>query len=147
MDLSWFRIQTDIEELASKIRSSGEEFDHMLCVARGGLVIGGLLSHLIKVGKISSIDLKHYKGQMALEEVSEISPACAVTQGEKVLVVDDLVDTGDTAKFVHDKYGDDVNIKVAVLYDKTEGKNPPDFCVEEAPADEWITFPWEIGDE
>ena len=147
MDLSWFRVQTDVEELASKIQASGEEFDHMLCIARGGLLVGGLLSHLIRIPKISSLELRHYSGQKVLEEVTEISPPCALKDGEKVLLVDDLVDTGGSVTFVREKYGDSVDIKVAVLYDKTEGKCPPDFFVEAAPQDEWITFPWEIGDE
>lgn len=147
MDLSWFRVQTDTEELASRIRSSDIEFDHILCIARGGLVIGGLLSHHLGIRSISTAALKHYSGDNKLDSVDEICPPCGLDGHRFVLVVDDLVDTGATMSFVRENYDEASGLKTAVLYDKSEGKCEPDFYVESMPKDEWITFPWESGDE
>ena len=145
MDLSWYRIQTDCESLASKIRASGKDYESMLCITRGGGFIGSFLSELLNYRKIRTISLQYYNRQKRGEAVLELVPPEIATLRGNVILVDDLIDSGKTMKFVIDKYSYLANFDVAVLYDKGGGSIRPQYFVDKVSADEWITFPWETS--
>ena len=62
----------------------------------------------------------------------------------KILLVDDLIDSGGTVKFMVDNYSDEIDFDIAVLYDKGGGEIRPSYLIDNIPRDEWVTFPWEI---
>ena len=145
MDLSFQTFVLDCTTLASKIKESNQTYDKILCVARGGLFVGGFLAHLIQIRDVSSMAVRHYTGTEMLDEIIEVSAPCPCPMEGKVLLVDDLVDSGGTIAFIANKYRDKIDFDFAVLYDKGGGPIRPDFFVEEIPKDEWVTFPWEIS--
>lgn len=145
MDLSWYRFETDAETLASKIRASEVEYESMLCIARGGLILGGYLANLLSFRKLRTISLQYYKGQRRGGDVVELIPPEISTLGGKILLVDDLIDSGKTVKYVIDKYGHLCSFDVGVLYDKGGGQIRPTYLVDKVPSEDWITFPWEVS--
>jgi len=120
-----------MQNLIRLIELEYNSIDSILALPRGGLPIGVHLAHHFGLENISTNVDDYFYTQIE----------------EKVLVVDDICDTGktlrDTVKIL--KMHDMEFIKTAVLYHKPHAKFTPDIYVKET--DEWIVFPWERIDE
>lgn len=143
MRLSWEQFHRDCERLAEQIRKSGKTYDKMLCITRGGVFVGGLLGHLLDVRDITTIALRLYDFDRQGDMVVQISAPDLPPPGSSLLVVDDLLDSGRTLAYILDKWGNDYEIDIAVLYDKGGGDIRPDFTASKIP-NEWVWFPWEL---
>ena len=137
----------DSNLLVKKIKEytlKSEPFDIMLGVARGGLVLAYYVASKLNVSKFYSIRLKSYN-QMKQNEIEIIQePPWEKMKGKKVLVIDDLIDQGNTAKFIINllKIHQIKNYKLAVLLDKQKNTNiKPDFFIRHMK--KWILFFWE----
>ncbi len=140
--LSWEQFHRDCELLAEHIRVSGRTYDKLLCVTRGGVFVGGLLGHMLGIRNITTIALKLYDFDRQGRVVEQLSAPDLPFPGSRMLVVDDMLDSGRTLSYIVDKWGDEYSIDIAVLYDKGGGGLRPDFTAREIP-DEWVAFPWE----
>ena len=116
--------------------------DKVLCVTRGGVFVGGLLAHFLDLRNITTIALMLYDGHSAGETVKEVSSPDLPPPGSRILLVDDLLDSGRTLAYVVSKWGKQYAIDVAVLYDKGGGDFRPTFAAKDMP-NEWVHFPWE----
>lgn len=143
--ISWDEFQNYVEQLAKKI---DEPFDTIICINRGGLVIGRILSDILNL-PLGVISAKCYeKGSTEAKEaifhpvISLVGPV-----GRRVLLVDDLVDTAKTIKklikFLKDSYPD-IHIKTAVIYKDIKSPYTPDYYL--ADKNEWIVNPYEINE-
>jgi xanthine phosphoribosyltransferase len=83
-----------------------------------------------------------YKNQGDIKLIKEIAPAIVATGGKGVLIVDDLVDTGKTAKVVRQILP---QAHFATVYAKPLGRPQVDTFVTEVSQDTWIYFPWDTG--
>ncbi len=136
-----------MQRLANQI---GEEFDWYVAITRGGLVPACLLAQITGVTKIDTLCITSYNKQRKQGYIRCIVKGISYLAGQRVLIIDDLVDTGKTMKMAVDfvKQGtvhySPAHIKTAVIYKKTGSLFEPDYFIEERPPDAWINFPWEV---
>ncbi len=142
LQLTWEQFHRDCELLAENVRRSGRSYDKMLCVTRGGVFVGGLLGHMLGIRNITTIALKLYDFDQQGAVVEQLSAPDMPLPGSRILVVDDMLDSGRTLSFIVDKWRGEFTLDIAVLYDKKNGMLRPAFTAREIP-DEWVEFPWE----
>jgi len=144
--ITWSELFYDTLELAKKIAFAGFHPELLVVVARGGLVVGRLLSDFLSIRRIANVSVRLYEGigTAAKEPILEGSINSDEIRGKPVLVVDDIVDSGTTLSFVL-KYISAHNpgeVRSAALYVKPWAKTRPDFFVRVI--EEWAVFPYEI---
>ena len=143
-ELSWELFGRASRELAEQIAASGFEPDLLLSVARGGLFVAGALGYALDVKNLHVTNVEFYTGvDQRLELPVMLPPVPDVVDlaGAKVLVADDVADTGETLKLVHDFCGDHVaDVRCAVIYQKSRSKIDCEYVWRHT--DKWINFPW-----
>jgi len=132
----------DIRTLHKQI----EEYrpDTLLAIARGGLTLGHFLANAMDTRRLFALNSIHYEGNRKLETL-EIFNIPDLSDAKKVLILDDIADSGETLLAVLHRLEElypDVAFKVATLFYKPDSLIQPDFSVKEAPA--WIDFFWEV---
>lgn len=151
--VSWDEYHQLIEQLALQIADSGWPFDSILCVARGGLRVGDVLSRIFQrpLGVIFTSSYREQAG--TLQSRLLIGEAIAAAQplpGPNLLLVDDLVDSGDTLlellPQLHARWPHFSTIKSAVLWQKGQSKVTPDYTVQRLSHSPWIHQPFERYD-
>lgn len=148
--VSWPQYHRLIERLAVQIHDSGWQFDSVICLARGGMRVGDILSRLFEkpLGVMTTSSYRAEGGtqQGVLTIGDAISAAEPVTHG-RVLIADDLVDSGGTlAELIpemHRRYPEISEIRTAVLWLKSVGRFEPDYVVERLDSSPWIHQPFE----
>ena len=119
--------------------------DVIIGVARGGWIPGRLLADFLDIKETINIKVEAY------ELIGETNVEAQVTQdihtnidGKKVLVVDDIADSGESLLAVYNslKARKPVSVKTATIYYKPRSAIKPDFFAEETTA--WVIFPWEL---
>ncbi|MHB2168243.1 xanthine phosphoribosyltransferase [Alsobacter sp. R-9] len=145
--VSWDQFHRDARALAWRLASSGP-FEAIVCITRGGLVPAAIVSRELGTRVIETVcvaSYHDYTSQGELKVLKGISDAVAKLGGEGgkgVLVVDDLVDTGKTARVVRDMLP---KAHFATVYAKPLGRPLVDTFVTEVSQDTWIYFPWDLG--
>lgn len=151
--VSWDEYHRAIELLALKVYESGQQFDHILCLARGGLRIGDVFSRLFKL-PLSVLSVSSYRGS-AGQEQGQIQIGGSIASVEKslsgrVLLVDDLVDSGVTFREVQPwlrrHHPEITEMKSAVIWVKSVSVVVPDFYLQYLEGSPWIHQPFEIYD-
>ena len=144
--VSWDQFHRDARALAWRLSGAGP-FEAIVCITRGGLVPAAVVARELGVRLIETICVASYhdyanQGELrVLKGVSE-SIMKIDAGGKGVLIVDDLVDTGKTAKIVRSVLP---NAHFATVYAKPLGRPQVDTCVTEVSQDTWIYFPWDTG--
>lgn len=152
--VTWEEYHRLIELLAVQVYDSGWQFDHILCLARGGLRIGDVFSRLFKL-PLSILSVSSYRGESGRDqEQLLIGPAIASVTGQlqgRMLLIDDLVDTGLSFKEVHawiDAHHPAVTeVKTAVIWAKSGSQVRPDYFVHDVQGSPWIHQPFEAYEE
>ena len=140
----WNDVYNGCLELSEKIKKSGFKPDIIVGVARGGWIPARILSDLLCNTYVASMRVEFYKGvaETAKEPVISQQISTSVT-GKRVLVVDDVADTGESLTVVRrdllKRKASDV--KIATLHYKPKSVLQPDFYVQETSA--WIVYPHE----
>jgi uncharacterized protein len=152
LQVSWTEYHKKIEHLAVKIYQSGWQFNQILCLARGGLRVGDTLSRIYKqplaILATSSYSSTGKQGKLVISSAITMTQA---TLGNRVLLVDDLADSGITLQKTldwlkdHEEY-DIESIKTAVIWCKAASIITPDFYVDFLPDNPWIQQPFEVYD-
>jgi len=135
--------------LADKIKSSGYEPEVIVAIARGGVMVARFLCDMLSVEREDEIEIRFYSGVGTRYKEPKVvrglkSPL--ELSGRKVLIVDDVVETGSTlslAKKIVKESGAS-KIKSAVLYVKPWAKVVPDYYFKVT--DRWVVFPHEYGE-
>ncbi len=140
--LSWDQFQHDCIVLADKVRASGHTYDKLLSITRGGVFVGSMLAYYLDIRNITTVALRLYEFNQSASVVEQLSKPDMPLPGSRVLVVDDLLDSGRTMEYVVEKWGQDYKLDIAVLYDKGGGHRRADFTSRTI-EDEWVWFPWE----
>jgi uncharacterized protein len=139
-----------IEKLAIKIHQSGWKFDTILCLARGGMRPGDILSRIFDK-PLAIMSTSSYRAEAGTRQgVLDIARYITTPKGEiagKVLLVDDLADTGKTLKAVIDQlrgdYAPITELRSAVIWTKGVSSFEADYSVEFLPTNPWIHQPFE----
>ena len=145
--VSWDQFHRDARALAWRLSGSGP-FEAIVCVTRGGLVAAAIVARELDVRLIETVCVSSYQHNVQQTELTVLKGVAAdVVQlggggGRRVLIVDDLVDTGRTARIVRDMLP---NAHFATVYAKPMGRPLVDTFVTEVSQDTWIYFPWDTG--
>jgi uncharacterized protein len=150
LHVSWDEYHRLIERLALQIHDSGWRFDAVICLARGGLRVGDVLSRLFHkpLGVMTTSSYRANAGTMRgrLTIGEYISAAEDVTTG-RVLLADDLVDSGATLERVlpemRRRHPGITDLRTAVLWVKGQAVFKPDYHVDLLPSNPWIHQPFE----
>ncbi len=144
--VSWDQFHRDARALAWRL-TDAKEFRAIVCITRGGLVPAAIVARELGVRLIETVCIASYhdyQKQGGLEVIKGVSPGVLDLgdDGAHVLVVDDLVDTGKTAKVVRAMLP---RAHIATVYAKPLGRPMVDTFVTEVSQDTWIYFPWDMG--
>lgn len=152
LHVSWSEYHQKIEQLAAKIYESNWEFNQIVCLARGGLRIGDLLSRIYDqpMAILSTASYGGTRGQVrgAITFSRDLAMTTA-NVGSRVLLVDDLVDSGESLKrsigWLNSRYGFYIDeIRTAVLWYKQCSVIAPDYYVDYLANNPWIHQPFEL---
>jgi hypoxanthine phosphoribosyltransferase len=142
--LGWEQFGEASRQLAKMVADDGYEPEMILSIARGGLCIGGALGYALAVKNTYTMNVEFYTGVDERLEVPRILPPAPdfVDLGQaKLLIVDDVADTGHTLKSVHDFCAGKVGeVRTAVIYEKSHSVVQCDYVWKRT--DLWINFPW-----
>ena len=123
-------------------------FEAIVCVTRGGLVPAAIVARELEIRLIETVCVASYhdyktQGSLSvLKDVADSIKKIGGGDGQGVLIVDDLVDTGKTAKIVRDILP---KAHFATVYAKPMGRPMVDTFITEVSQDTWIYFPWDTG--
>jgi hypoxanthine phosphoribosyltransferase len=142
-----------IEKLAIKVHQSGWQFDTILCLARGGMRPGDILSRIFDCPLAIMSTSSYRAGAGTVQGRLDVARYITTPKGEiagRVLLVDDLADTGHTLKVVIDtlrnNYPPITELRSAVIWTKGVSSFTPDYSVEDLPTNPWIHQPFEPYD-
>ena len=145
--VTWDQFHRDARALAWRLAESGP-FAAVVCITRGGLVPAGIVARELDIRIIETVcvaSYHDYKSQGPLKVLKGVAKEVAVIgggDGKGVLIVDDLVDTGRTAKVVREILP---KAHFATVYAKPMGRPLVDTFITEVSQDTWIYFPWDMG--
>jgi hypoxanthine phosphoribosyltransferase len=144
LHLNWDDIQSLTETLAQKIIESGFKPDLIVAVSRGGFDPARILCDQLSVRKLASVQLEAYDGMVKRPEPIIVLPVNADVAGLKVLIADDVSDSGASllkAKGHIEGKGASL-VRVATLHIKPWSSFVPDYYAESVNA--WVVYPWEL---
>jgi len=144
--VSWEELHRHCKALAWRLldeaQKSGGKFKGIVAITRGGLVPAAIVARELNVRVIETISCSTYNELERGTKVNILKDATAAIpdQGEGWLIVDDLVDTGITAKAVRQILP---KAHFATIYAKPSGRPMVDSYITEVSQDTWILFPWD----
>ncbi|HEX3288723.1 MAG TPA: phosphoribosyltransferase [Mycobacterium sp.] len=143
-ELPWQLFGSAARELAADVSADGFEPDLILAIARGGLFVAGALGYALNVKNVAVINVEFYTGVDERLDVPVMLPPVPSTvdlSGARVLIADDVADTGATLRLVRDFCADHVaDARCAVLYQKPHSTVDCEYVWRRT--DRWIDFPW-----
>jgi xanthine phosphoribosyltransferase len=144
--VSWDQFHRDARALAWRLSSAGP-FSAIVAITRGGLVPAAIVARELELRVIETVcvaSYHDYQRQGGLKVLKTIAADVANLDegGGKLLVIDDLVDTGATAKVVREMLP---GAHFATVYAKPLGRQQVDTFITEVSQDTWIYFPWDMG--
>jgi len=154
LHVSWDRYNTLVEKLALLVHESGFHFNQIICIARGGMRVGDVLSRIYEK-PLAILSTHSYsseggtiRGELVIaEHMTMTSPRL----GDRVLLVDDMVDSGHTLDLVHrtlpQRFHHITECRTAVLWWKACSMVKPDYYVEYLADNPWIHQPFEVYDQ
>jgi uncharacterized protein len=151
--VTWSEYHHKIESLAVKIHKSNWQFDHIVCLAKGGLRVGDILCRIydkpLAVLSTSSYggENNQNRGEIKFSEhLTTIQPL-----GDRILLVDDLVDSGislaESVNWLKKHAKNIVDLRTAVIWYKSTSIKTPDYYVDYLPENPWIHQPFEMYEQ
>jgi len=144
--VSWDQFHRDARALAWRLADKGP-FEAIVCITRGGLVPAAIVARELDLRLIETVcvaSYHEYATQGRLEVLKGVAPSVKAIgdgSGKGVLLVDDLTDTGATAKIVREMLP---GAHFATVYAKPLGAPLCDTFVTEVSQDTWIYLPWDL---
>lgn len=142
--MTWGDLGDAARQLAHAVVESGYRPDIVLAIARGGLLPGGAVAYALGVKNSCAMNVEFYTDVDQRLEVPLILPPAPelIDLGDRrMLIVDDVADTGRTLEVVHDFCSGKVaEVRTAVLYEKPHSVVKCDYVWRAT--DRWIDFPW-----
>ena len=134
--VSWDQLHRDAKALAWRLADMGP-WQSVVAITRGGLVPSAIIARELEIRMIDTVCVSSYDHQ-SQSSIEIIKPALG--DGEGVVLIDDLVDTGKTARVVREMMP---KAHFATVYAKPEGRPMVDSYITEVSQDTWIFFPWD----
>lgn len=144
LHLGWEDVQRLAEKVAEKVLTSGFRPDVVVAISRGGFDPARILCDQLSIQRLASLQVEYYTGVEQRRGTPEIVfPLNADVPDLKVLVVDDVSDSGNSLKAARDHVLERgaSEVRVATLHVKPWSNFRPDYYAEEVEA--WVVYPWE----
>lgn len=138
--VTWVEVHRDTKKLAIKLMDKGP-WKGVIALTRGGLVPAAIIARELNIFVVDTLCISTYDEQvMGTLNVLKIPERAAAEEGEGWLLIDDLVDTGTTAKEARRILP---KAHFATVYAKPKGRPLVDTCVSEVSQETWVYFPWD----
>ena len=142
--VSWDQFHRDCRALTWRLSDLGP-FSAMVTITRGGLVPAAIVARELSIRIIETVSIASYheeEVQSAAQILKPMAPSIEETGGAGLLVIDDLVDTGQTMRLMRNSLP---KAHFACVYAKPAGRPMVDTFITEVSQDTWIYFPWDLG--
>jgi hypothetical protein len=147
-NLTWQAFGEASRDMAEKIAADGFRPDVILAIARGGMFVAGALGYALAVKNLHLMNVEFYTGEGTTLDMPVMLPPVpdAVDfSAKKVLIADDVADTGKTLELVQGFVAEHVaEVRSAVIYEKPTSAIKCDYVWRRT--DRWINFPWSDED-
>jgi hypoxanthine phosphoribosyltransferase len=143
--LKWSEFYKDIFRLYKKIKEDNYKPDIIVAIARGGWVVGRIISDLLGINQVTDLHITFYTGVYStLKEPIILEGIGKDIKNKRILVVDDVSDTGESLIKAIDylRSFNPLIIKTATVYTKPWTKFIPDYYIKSI--DKWIIYPYEV---
>jgi hypoxanthine phosphoribosyltransferase len=144
--LSWDLFGRAARELAADVVADRFAPDLILAIARGGLFVAGALAYALGVKNVHLANVEFYTGmdeRLPMPVMLPPVPSTVDLSGARVLIADDVADTGETLRLVHDFCAEHVaEARCAVVYQKPRSTVDCEYVWRRT--DRWIDFPWSV---
>ncbi|AVJ55627.1 xanthine phosphoribosyltransferase [Idiomarina sp. OT37-5b] len=138
--VSWEELHRATKELARR-QLPAEQYQGVIAVSRGGLVPAAIIARELNLRTVDCVSVSSYDHNEQRDDLNLLKDVTATEDGEGFLVVDDLVDTGNTLKFLRQRLP---KAKFITVYAKPAGMELVDDYVADLEQDTWIHFPWDM---
>ncbi|MEM0017601.1 MAG: phosphoribosyltransferase [Candidatus Korarchaeum sp.] len=134
------------ERIARKIVESGYKPDVIIAILRGGVILARLLSDLLSIRDMKIMRVIHYDALESKKIAEIVEPINCRLDGMKVLLVDDVADTGESLIVARDHILERgaAEVRIATMHYKPWSKIKPDYYSEETEA--WVVYFWEYAE-
>jgi hypoxanthine phosphoribosyltransferase len=143
-ELSWELFGTAARQLAADVVADGFAPDLILAIARGGLFVAGALGYALDVKNLHMMNVEYYTGvdeRLDMPVMLPPVPSAVDLSGARMLIADDVADTGATLRFVRDFCTEHVaEVRCAVVYQKPQSAVDCEYVWRRT--ERWIDFPW-----
>jgi len=130
-------------KLAEKISASSLRFDAVVSIARGGFPPARYLCDFLNIEHLYSVQIKHYSsGARQKNEAEILNKNLGDIENRKILLADDVNDSGESLKAASDLLTPAAQLKTAVLHEKTTTEFKADFSGESIGEWKWLIYPW-----
>ncbi len=136
--VTWDQLHRDARALAWRLIELGP-FQGIVAITRGGLIPAAIIARELEIRLVETVCIATYDEE-AIGETRVMKAPLAAGDGEGFLIVDDLVDTGATARCVRQMLP---KAHLATVYAKPAARSLVDSFVTEVSQDTWIMFPWD----
>jgi xanthine phosphoribosyltransferase len=149
--VSWDQLHRDARALAWRLQGRGPDDGNwraVVAITRGGMAPAMIVSRELDIRTVDTISVKSYHSgggkadQRREAQVIKAPDATLMGDGEGILIVDDLVDSGKTLELVRSLYP---KAHFACVYAKPEGEKQTDTFITGVSQDTWIFFPWDMA--
>jgi len=141
---SWNQVYILVLKIAEEVKKSKYEPDIIVGVSRGGWIPARIMVDLLEKPKLANVATQYYAGVAETKQEPSITQPISISvKDKKVLVVDDVADTGESLKLIkaHLKEQGASEIRIATIYYKQWSVTVPHYYAKETCR--WIIFPWE----
>jgi len=157
LHISWDQYHKKTEELAVIVHDDGWNFNQVVCIAKGGMRVGDIFARIFNV-PLAILSVESYKGEGTKNQRGSITFSRDLAKttpnlGSRILLVDDLADSGITLKksieWLEHFYGFylDEPVRTAVLFYKSVSTYKPNYYVDYLKDSPWIYMPFEKYEE
>ncbi|MBO8181470.1 MAG: phosphoribosyltransferase [Archaeoglobus sp.] len=142
--LSWDQIYDLCLKLSSAIKKSGFKPDALVAIGRGGWIPGRLISDFLGIRELYSIKAEYWDVAETRDQAVITQPINVDVNGKKLLVIDDVADTGKTLNVVvsHLRKVGAAEVRTAVLQYKKTSEFSPDYAAQILKRWVWVVYPW-----
>jgi xanthine phosphoribosyltransferase len=140
--VSWDQFQRDCKALAWRLVEKKESWKGIVAITRGGLFPAGIIARELDIKTVETLGIASYVGKTRGEaKILKDVNRELVGDGDGWLIIDDLVDTGNTAKMILEMMP---KAHLATVYAKPAGEPLVETYVTWVSQDTWVHFPWDM---
>ncbi len=139
--INWDDFHQDCKKLAQKLKNTYNigNIKGLIAISRGGLLPAGIISYELDIRNVEAVTVITYDGESQRNNKEAEIISSLSTNGDGYIIIDDLVDSGNTVNILRDKFPKAI---YATIYAKPKGLPTTDIYQKEMP-DKWIMFPWD----